>query len=68
MAQSLLPGWIRDVARFNPVDWAVVGSRSALGTGADWGLVAQRIGLLAALAVACATFATSAFRAYRRSV
>jgi len=27
MAQNLVPGWIRSVARFNPVNWAVVAGR-----------------------------------------
>jgi ABC-2 type transport system permease protein len=26
MASNLLPGWIRDVARFNPANWAVTGA------------------------------------------
>jgi len=30
MAQNLVPGWIRSVARFNPVNWAVVAGREAL--------------------------------------
>jgi ABC-type multidrug transport system permease subunit len=30
MQQSLVPGWIRTVAKFNPVNWAVEAGRSAL--------------------------------------
>jgi len=65
MAAALLPGWIRQVSRFNPVDWAVTGSRAG---ASDWGLVASHAGLLAALLVVCATLATRALRAYQRAV
>ncbi len=68
MQQSLVPHWIRDVSRFNPVNWAVVAARSAAMQKTDWGLVASRFGLLLALAVIAAWFATRAFRAYQRSV
>jgi ABC-2 type transport system permease protein len=68
MQQSLVPSWIRSVARFNPVNWAVEASRSATTGQLDWGLVAGRVGLLAVLALACAVFATRAFGAYQRSL
>src|SRR5436189_105099 len=42
MQLSLAPGWIRTVAKFNPVDWAVVGARDA---------DVVRLGLLGALVV-----------------
>ncbi|MHB1468392.1 MAG: ABC transporter permease [Solirubrobacteraceae bacterium] len=29
MQESLVPAWIRDVAKFNPVNWAVEAGRSA---------------------------------------
>jgi ABC-2 type transport system permease protein len=65
MAANLLPGWIQDVARFNPVNWAVTASRAA---GTDWALVGSRAGLLAALVLACGFLATRAFGVYRRAV
>jgi ABC-2 type transport system permease protein len=68
MQQSLLPGWIRWVARFNPVNWAAEAGRSAAAPGADWGLIASRVGLLALLVLASAAFATRAFDAYQRSI
>jgi hypothetical protein len=34
----------------------------------DWGLVAGRVGLLTALLVVCAAFATRAFGTYQRSL
>jgi ABC-2 type transport system permease protein len=68
MQQSLLPSWIRWVARFNPVNWAAEAGRSAAGKNADWGLVATRAGLLALLLFASAAFATRAFETYQRSI
>jgi ABC-2 type transport system permease protein len=68
MQQSLVPAWIRTIARFNPVNWAVEAGRSAAMTQTDWGLVLSRLGLLAAFALICATLATRAFSTYQRSL
>jgi ABC-2 type transport system permease protein len=68
MQKSLVPGWIETVAAFNPVNWAVEAGRSAAMEQLDWGLVAGRLGLLAALVVASAAFATRAFGSYQRSL
>jgi len=68
MQQNLVPGWIGTVGRFNPVNWAVQAGRSAAMQKIDWGLVASRFGLLAALAVLCAIFAMRAFASYQRSL
>jgi ABC-2 type transport system permease protein len=68
MQQDLVPGWIRTVGDFNPVNWAVEAGRSAAMGDLDWGLVAGRVGLLLALVVVSATFATRAFRTYQRSL
>jgi ABC-2 type transport system permease protein len=68
MQQSLVPAWIRTVAKFNPVNWAVEAGRSAATGKIDWGLVGSRVGLLVILVLACATFATRAFGTYQRSL
>ena len=68
MQKSLTPGWIQTVAKFNPVNWASEAGRSAATGGFDWGLVASRVGLLAALVVLSAWFATRAFATYQRSL
>lgn len=68
MQQSLVPSWIRTVATFNPVDWAVEAGRSAAMQKIDWGLVGSRFALLTALAVLCSVFATRAFASYQRSL
>ena len=68
MQQSLVPHWIRTVSKLNPVNWAAEAGRSAAMHHIDWGLVASRTGLLIALVVISATFATRAFGAYQRSL
>jgi len=68
MQQSLLPGWIHWIAKFNPVNWAAEAGRSAIGPDADWGLITTRACFLALLLLASAAFATRAFNAYQRSV
>jgi ABC-2 type transport system permease protein len=68
MASGIAPGWIRTVARFNPVDWAVSAGRDALSADPDWGGVLGHLGYLAVVALALAYLATRAFRAYQRSL
>jgi ABC-2 type transport system permease protein len=65
MAPSLMPGWVADVARYNPVDWAAAGSREALTAAPDWAVVGRDLGLLLALALVMAWLATRAFRSYQ---
>ena len=68
MQPSLAPGWIGTVAKFNPVDWAATAARNATTESFDWGVVAGRVGLLTALVVVAAWFATRAFGVYQRSL
>jgi ABC-2 type transport system permease protein len=68
MDTRVAPAWVRDVARYNPVDWASTAARAALSADTDWGVVLPRLGLLAALAVAMGWLATRAFGSYQRSL
>jgi ABC-2 type transport system permease protein len=68
MQADLVPGWIADVAKFNPANWAIVAGREAVDGSTDWGVVASRTGLLIAFAALSMWIATRAFRAYQRSV
>jgi ABC-2 type transport system permease protein len=68
MQLSLVPGWIRHIADFNPVNWAVEAGRSAAMGNTDWGFVASRAGFLLAFLALSTTFAVRAFRTYQRSV
>jgi ABC-2 type transport system permease protein len=68
MQEALVPDWVSSVAKYNPVNWAVVAGREAVQDGADWAAVAGYSGLLAAFALACTMLATRAFRAYQAQV
>jgi ABC-2 type transport system permease protein len=68
MQASLMPHWIRELSRYNPVNWAAQAGRAAALGPSDWGLVAERIGLLAALLLVASILATRAFTAYQRSL
>jgi ABC-2 type transport system permease protein len=68
MDTRLSPEWVRTVARYNPVDWAVVAAREALSAQPDWGAVWPRLGLLVALAATMAWLGTRAFGSYQRSM
>ncbi|HKT43829.1 MAG TPA: ABC transporter permease [Gaiellaceae bacterium] len=63
MASNLLPGWIHDIARYNPVNWTVTAVRSP-----DTLLIGEHAGLLVALVLVCGWLATRAFRVYQRAV
>jgi len=68
MDLSLAPDWIATVAKYNPLEWAVVAGREALTSpDVDWGVVMSRLGLLALLLIACFAVATRAFRSYQRA-
>lgn len=68
MDLDLAPSWIQSVAKFNPLEWAVVAGREALTSNdADWGVVFSRLGLLLLLLIVCVWVATRAFRAYQRA-
>jgi ABC-2 type transport system permease protein len=68
MQQTLVPHWIRVIAKFNPVNWAVQAGRSAATQHTNWNLVATRSGLLLVLLLISAWLATRSFRAYQRSI
>jgi ABC-2 type transport system permease protein len=68
MDTTLSPVWVRDVARYNPFEWAVDAGRGALQSSPDWGTIWANLGLLAVLVVVMTWLATRAFRTYQRSV
>jgi ABC-2 type transport system permease protein len=65
---NLMPQWMQDFARFNPVNWAVEAGRQTLSSSIDWSLVGTHLAELLALALVCAWLSTRAFRAYQRSM
>jgi ABC-2 type transport system permease protein len=68
MTADLLPGWMKTVSQFNPVNWAIEAGRSATAANPDWGMIAGNVALLAAGLVLAGTLAVQAFRSYQRSV
>ncbi|WP_331767464.1 hypothetical protein [Embleya sp. NBC_00896] len=68
LPKSLVPHWIRVVARFNPIDWALVSARSAMRDSPDWSLVLSRGAALTALAVFAVWLSMRTFGVYRKSV
>lgn len=68
MAPALMPSWMRHIADFNPVNWALVAGRSAMSADPDLGDVLSRGGGLLALAVVAVWLSTRTFRSYQKSV
>ncbi|MFF7072338.1 ABC transporter permease [Streptomyces pseudovenezuelae] len=68
MAPSQMPSWMRHIADFNPLNWAMVAGRSALSADPDWGIVLGRGGALLGLAVVAVWLSIRTFRSYQRSV
>ncbi|MEM7355499.1 MAG: ABC transporter permease [Acidobacteriota bacterium] len=67
MTRNLMPGWIRTVTRFNPVDWAVTVSRHSFEGQLDSELVTS-LALLLTCTLGCALFATHAFKRYQKTM
>jgi ABC-2 type transport system permease protein len=67
MAPTLMPAWIRRVAQFNPVGWAVESARSAMSPHPDWALITTNLSLLVGLTFVASWVATRAFRSYQKS-
>ena len=68
MAPAQMPSWMRHIADFNPLNWAMTAGRSALSADPEWGAVLGRGGALLALAVAAVWLSIRTFRSYQRSV
>ncbi|MGD0167712.1 MAG: ABC transporter permease [Gaiellaceae bacterium] len=68
MKQTLIPHWMQVASRYNPLNWAVEASRSAVNPGTDWGSVGTHLGLLAGLLVVCMLFAMRTVRTYQKSI
>jgi len=63
----LVPAWIADIARYNPVNWAASAGRVAVGAHPAWATVGSYAGFLALAVVISAAAATRAFSSYQRS-
>lgn len=67
MAAELMPGWIRAIARFNPVNWAIDASRAAM-EGSNWTVILQNGIYLSGFVLLGGVLAMLALRSYRRAV
>src|SRR5947209_6675066 len=65
MSRNLMPGWIRGVSRFNPVNWAVTAARDGFEGRAPSEMLLC-LALLAAFALVCGFLATRSFGRYRK--
>jgi ABC-2 type transport system permease protein len=66
--QRVMPNWMSEVSRFNPVDWGVRAARDAVVVGGNWGDVGMYMLLLLGLTAVTSLFATWTFRTYQRSI
>ncbi|HYZ79441.1 MAG TPA: ABC transporter permease [Gaiellaceae bacterium] len=68
ITQRVMPHWMQEVSRFNPVNWGVRAARDAVVYGSHWSSVGIYLLLLVAATAATAAFATWTFRAYMRTL
>jgi ABC-2 type transport system permease protein len=68
LAAAVMPSWIRAIARYNPVNWAVKAGRLSVGAHVPWGTVGSYIGFLVITVILCTALATFAYRSYERSM
>jgi ABC-2 type transport system permease protein len=68
MNEDLMPGWMRTLTDYNPVNWAVQAAREALAERPDWGDVALPAAGLLALAALMVWLSTRTFRTYQKAV
>jgi ABC-2 type transport system permease protein len=66
--QRVMPDWMSEVSRYNPVNWGVRAARDAVVVGGNWGDVGIYTLLLIGLTCVTSLFATWTFRVYQRSL
>jgi ABC-2 type transport system permease protein len=68
VTRRVMPSWMQEVSRFNPVNWGVEAARDAFVAGAHWRSVGVHLLLLCAMVVVTSGFATWTFRSYQRTL
>ncbi|HWU47599.1 MAG TPA: ABC transporter permease [Humibacter sp.] len=68
MPSALMPGWVQNVSRFNPMTWAVDIGRHALAGTTDWGAAGWQAAGLVALAALAFFWSVRAIGGYQRSL
>jgi ABC-2 type transport system permease protein len=67
ISENLLTPWIRDVARYNPVNWAIKAGRDVVAVHVPWGSVGSYVGWLVAAVVVAGWLSTRAVVAFQRA-
>jgi ABC-2 type transport system permease protein len=67
ITERVMPHWMQELARFNPVNWGVRAARDAVVYGGNWRGVGIDL-LLGAASAVTAAFATWTFRSYQRTL
>ena len=67
MPLDLVPRWIQVTANFNPINWASIAGREALGANIDWALILSHSGYLLTFVLVSIWLATKAFRKYQHA-
>ena len=68
VTRRVMPSWMQEVSRFNPVNWGVEAARDAFVADAHWRSVGFHLLLLFAMVVVTSGFATWTFRSYQRTL
>lgn len=68
MVPQLMPDWIRAVAGYNPLTWAIDAARIGLDPAGDPAAILLRLGWLTAFLAVSIGLALAAFRRYRRTI
>ena len=68
VTRRVMPNWMQEVSRFNPVNWGVDAARNAFVADDHWGSVGVHLLLLLGMVVVTAGFATWTFRSYQRTL
>ena len=63
LSRDMLPGWVQDFSRANPVSYLSDASRALVVSGYDWGAIAGAVGAILVVGVVLYGLAVMAFRA-----
>jgi ABC-type multidrug transport system, permease component len=68
MPSALMPEWVQNVSRYNPMTWAVDIGRGALAGTTDWSTAGMQAAGLVVLAALAFFWSVRAIRGYQRSL
>ncbi|WP_416150668.1 ABC transporter permease [Salipaludibacillus sp. HK11] len=68
MPIDLVPNWIKNIALFNPVNWAIEAGREALGASANWNLIITNVIYLNVFLLLAMLLALQVFKRYQKMI